>query len=79
MRDREGHLELLTNANFPFLFIIGKQDPNQPYETLLAQASLTKISFILMLEHCGHMGFVEDFNRTYWAIESFAKLCYAGV
>jgi pimeloyl-ACP methyl ester carboxylesterase len=75
MRDREGHLEMLNTALFPFLFIIGKQDPSVPYETSLAQATLTKVSLILMLENCGHMGFIEEFNKTLVAIKSFATLC----
>ena len=75
MRDREGHLEMLNTASFPFLFVIGKQDPSVPYETSLAQATLTKVSLILMIENCGHMGFIEDFNKTLVAINSFATLC----
>ncbi len=75
MRDREGHLEMLNTAQFPFLFIIGKQDPSIPYETSLAQATLSSVSLILMLENCGHMGFIEDFNKTFLAVNSFAKLC----
>lgn len=75
MRDREGHLEMLNAATFPFLFIIGKQDPSVPFETSLAQATLADVSLILMLENCGHMGFIEEFDKTFLAVNSFAKLC----
>lgn len=59
MRDREGALDLLLNANFPFLFILGKNDSKMPYDKAMAQAMLARHSELLVLSDVGHMGFLE--------------------
>ncbi len=74
MRDRPARLDVLVNATVPVLFILGKQDSRIPFQSTLAQASLPAISQILVLDHVGHMGFIEAKETTLKAIEGFAGM-----
>lgn len=76
MAERQGYIELLTSSDFPFLFIAGKQDARVDFQSVMAQASLTKRALILTLGNCGHMGYLEAPGETYLALENFVKMCY---
>jgi pimeloyl-ACP methyl ester carboxylesterase len=71
MKERQGSIELLAMTNIPVGFIIGKQDSRIPFEAVLAQAALPKNSHILILDECGHMGYLEKTEETLRFIRYF--------
>ncbi len=76
MKERPSRELVLKNANFPVLFIIGKQDAILAWENLLLLAQLPKKSFQLVLEHAGHMGFYEAPEETFKALRKFSSACF---
>lgn len=72
MRDRRGGLIYLMTTEKPVLFIIGKQDSRIPYNQILAQAIIPTHSETLMMDHVGHMGYIEAPEKTFQAIRHFA-------
>jgi pimeloyl-ACP methyl ester carboxylesterase len=76
MKEREDQRELLKSAQFPVLFIIGKQDKRIPAEVIMPQLSLPAHAETLILSQVGHMGFVEASTQTLEMIRSFCKRIY---
>lgn len=76
MRSRQSSVGLLTAADFPVLFIAGKQDSRIPLDKTLAQMILPPHSESLILDNTGHMGFVEHPQKTLSALIGFTKRCY---
>lgn len=74
MAERQGQIEMLVNANFPFLFIIGKKDKRADLNSVIAQAIMVKKASVLILENCGHMGYLEAPGETFAAIVGFIEL-----
>ena len=72
MKLRTDKLSVLANANYPVMFIAGKQDSRIPLESIIDQASLPKHSEIIILGDVGHMGFIEARGKTDKIIQSFA-------
>jgi pimeloyl-ACP methyl ester carboxylesterase len=75
MAERSGSIELLAETNLPVLFIIGKQDSRIDFNQVYAQTILPKRSFVLLLENCGHMGYLEAPEDSLAAIEGFLLAC----
>ena len=75
MRHRTGKLKLLANIDVPIAFIIGKQDPRIPLDSMYSQIGLPKHAEILILEKVAHMGYLEDYNTTLSFIDSFVSRC----
>lgn len=73
MRDREGALDLLLNAEFPFLFILGKKDSKIPHDKAIAQAMLAKHAELLVLSDVGHMGFLEAPKVVFPVLKHFCE------
>lgn len=76
MRLRPDRTHVLTDTNLPVLFIIGKQDPRTPLDTLLHQATLPKHAEVLTLSPCGHMSHLEQPQASGDFIQSFTQHCY---
>jgi pimeloyl-ACP methyl ester carboxylesterase len=74
MKDRHGSIELLARINIPVAFILGKQDSRISFESVLAQTALPKKSHVLILDECGHMGYLEKRDETLAFIRYFASL-----
>lgn len=75
MRDREGSLDILMNASFPFLFIVGKDDSRMPYQKILAQSMMPLHSETLTLANVGHMGIIEAPDKIFPVIRNFCERC----
>lgn len=69
MMERKNMLHILENADYPVLFIAGKQDTRIPFEKITDQIILPKVSYSLLLHNAAHMGYLEDHNRTLSAIK----------
>lgn len=72
MKIRPDRQHVLLNAKVPVLFIIGKNDKRIPMEAVIPQTLLPEHSEALMLDHVGHMGFIEASGKTFAAIKGFA-------
>ena len=76
MRDRKDRQQVLKNASFPVLFIIGKNDALIPVESILPQTLLPRHAEALLLEKAGHMGFFEAKEETLSVLEGFTGRCF---
>lgn len=71
MKNRPRRDWLLNLATFPMLFIIGKKDSAIDYESVLKQTLQVKYKEVKLLEHVGHMGFIEAQAETFSIIKKF--------
>ena len=76
MKIRKNYLDILRNSSIPFLAILGKQDFRIPYEKMLPYFSLPDKAFISIIEHVGHMGFIEAKEDTLQTVKYFAENCF---
>ena len=73
MRDRIDRTEILRTINRPVLFICGKQDNFIPFPVSKQQFTLSSHIIPLILEHSGHMGFIEEEKTVVKAIVDIIK------
>lgn len=76
MRNRKERIEILKQANFSILFLIGKDDAAVPLEASIAQCYLAKNSIVHILAQVGHMGMIEapkEFAKTMIAFINYCK------
>ncbi|WP_162427796.1 alpha/beta fold hydrolase [Pontibacter pudoricolor] len=73
MRDRPDRTEVLKKANYPVLFIFGKEDGAVPMDKALEQCHLPDNSMVYFLGQTGHMGMFERTYETRKAIEKFTE------
>jgi pimeloyl-ACP methyl ester carboxylesterase len=79
MRDRPDRTEVLRNATFPVLFIVGKEDAAVPLAAALEQVALPPVSTAMFLERVGHLGFFERPEATRQAVLNFVGGIFAGI
>lgn len=75
MRDRQSHLQTLSELKNPVLFILGKNDSRMPFARLMAQLALPQQAELLLLSSVAHMGFVEAKETTSKAVLHFMLRC----
>ncbi len=75
MKVRADHRDLLRQAPFPVLFIVGKQDVRIPVDGILPQVALPRHSYSLILDDVGHMGWAEAPEVTLRVVKMFAEAC----
>ncbi len=63
MMNRSDSTETLRKSNVPVLFIIGSEDKAAPLVDLLQQVHLPQVSFMHIIEDCGHMSMWEKADR----------------
>jgi len=73
MRDRKDRQHVLEGAEYPVLFIIGKDDPLIPPDRMLPLILKPGHAEALLLSGVGHMGFYEAREKTLFAIEKFME------
>jgi pimeloyl-ACP methyl ester carboxylesterase len=59
MMNREEKTQVLTEARWPVLFIMGEEDKAAPLQDVLKQAHLPAVSDVHILEYTAHMGMLE--------------------
>lgn len=72
MRDRPDRTQVLRNARFPVLFIVGKEDVAVSVESILPQLALPAQSHALLMSNVGHLGYFEEPEVTCRAVVDFA-------
>jgi pimeloyl-ACP methyl ester carboxylesterase len=73
MKNRPDRQHVLMNAKVPVLFIVGKNDSRIPMDVVIPQTLLPEHSEVLLLDHVGHMGFIEASGKTCAAVQGFAE------
>jgi pimeloyl-ACP methyl ester carboxylesterase len=76
MKDRPKREIILSYADCPIQFIIGKHDNVLPYQTLLDQTKLCKHPHTLLLENSGHMGFLEQPDTCLKHLKKFLRVSF---
>lgn len=75
MKDRSMRLDVLAFSNVPILYILGKHDSRIPLDKGLAQAATAPFSQINVLGKSGHMGWIEEADKSIAAILGFEMIC----
>lgn len=75
MKERTMRLDVVAFSEIPVLFILGKQDSRIALDHALAQASTARLAQISILGNSGHMGWLEDCNKTIAAMKGFMIFC----
>ncbi|KIC93231.1 alpha/beta fold hydrolase [Flavihumibacter solisilvae] len=68
--DRTG---ILKNASIPVQFIVGKEDQAVPFSDSMQQIHLPDLSYIHILETSGHMGMIEEPDKTNTSLLEFLR------
>lgn len=76
MLQRPDRSRLLEDSSCPVLFIIGKQDGTIPFEQSLQQSHLPDTAYIHVLEHSGHLGMLEETDKSNEALKKFLQDVY---
>lgn len=71
MMIRPDRCAVLKRFEKPVLFVSGEADTLIPTQDLLAQASLTKNGYFYELQHSGHMGMLEEPEKTNQILTSY--------
>lgn len=76
MRDRPSYIQVLKDAPYPIMMVIGKYDNILPEKVLLEQYQLIPNKYLLYLEHEGHFSQLENPNAVGKALRKFARVCF---
>lgn len=71
---RPDRTHVLKTIRKPVLFILGKEDKAIPYGKSLEQCQYPAMSSVHILENVGHMGMLEEPEKTLQIVEEFANL-----
>ena len=74
MLERTPRMEVLQNATFPVLFILGKMDKAVPYHQAREQVYLPSISVLGILKNSAHMGMQEEPDKLRETVSRFLEL-----
>ena len=73
MISRTDGSNILARTSLPFLWILGRKDNYIPYEVIIKKIELPKHGKLITLENSGHMGFIEEKQRSMEAILEFVN------
>lgn len=68
---RPDRTKIISQTKLPVLFIIGGHDKAVPFEDSLKQSSLPATSYISILKNSGHMGMLEEAEKSNQALQNF--------
>jgi pimeloyl-ACP methyl ester carboxylesterase len=72
---RPDRTHLLVQSEVPVLFVLGRHDTAAPFDDVLKQSHLPRLSYIHILENSGHMGMLEEPEESNKALLSYMELC----
>lgn len=75
MMHREDTTSVLQKAKVPVLFVMGRKDTLIPVEVTMNQVEMCDISQMEILEQSGHMGMLEEPEKSANIIDSFIAFC----
>ncbi|MEO5999120.1 MAG: alpha/beta hydrolase [Chitinophagaceae bacterium] len=71
MMERPDRRELLKQIDKPVLFVIGEHDSAIPFKDSMEQCHLPALSYIHILKNSGHMGMLEEVEKSNNILERF--------
>jgi hypothetical protein len=71
MINRPSHELLIQNINKPVMFVGGSHDKLIPIEQTVKESCLSECSFITILKNSGHMGMIEEKQKTNETLKQF--------
>lgn len=72
MKDRKDRSNVIKNASFPLLFIAGADDFLIPLERIQEMCRIQPDASVVVIENCGHVGFIEQKEECLEALRTFA-------
>lgn len=76
MMIRPDRTEVLKTYKKPVLFIAGKHDNAVPFEQTMQQVHLPQLSYIHILENAGHMGMIEEPQKSIDYLQEFITAAF---
>ena len=73
MMQRPDRTQLVKNTGKPFLLMAGKKDNFIDYYNVIPKIELPEKGELVTLEHSGHMGFIEEKERSLNAVNDFMR------
>ena len=71
MMDRPDRTNVLKQNKIPVLFVLGRNDAAIPFNDVLRLASMPDIAYIHILEQSGHMGMIEEPEKSSVFLNNF--------
>ncbi|HEV7329965.1 MAG TPA: alpha/beta hydrolase [Flavisolibacter sp.] len=71
MINRPDRTAVLEESKVPVLFVMGRHDAAAPLQDVLKQCHLPRLSYIHILDNSGHMGMIEEKNKTAELLSTF--------
>ncbi len=75
MMDRPDRMKVLHESSVPVLFVVGEKDQTIPADAMLKQASETPYAMIELLRESGHLGMLEEPEKSLATIQRFMEHC----
>ena len=75
MKIRFDRQKELMNSEIPVMVILGKKDNYIPYDIIKERIMLSGKGEIFILDNSGHMGFIEEQEKSLLAVSSFINKC----
>lgn len=75
MIQRKSREDIMAETNVPLLYILGTMDNYIPYKTIIENITMPESGTIYTLDKSGHMGFLEETDRSVEAISDFISKC----
>ena len=73
MMNRPSRLKVMEEGKVPCLWILGKMDNYISCDEILSKVNLPANARVVVLEKSGHMGFIEEENRSVQVMTDFIK------
>ncbi|MGB8489695.1 MAG: alpha/beta hydrolase [Bacteroidales bacterium] len=71
MMSRPSRVGVMEEGKIPLLWILGKLDIHIPYDTIQSRVRLPSNARVVVLENSGHMGFIEEEDRSVQILSEF--------
>jgi len=75
MKLRPDRYEIIKKSNIPFMLILGKKDNHIPFENMISRIEVNQMGELNVLENSGHIGFIEEPEKSADMIKSFVQKC----
>lgn len=76
MIERPSRLSFMEEGKVPFLWILGSMDSYIPCDLIQAKVKLPSNARVVVLANSGHMGFIEEEERSLEVIKEFVNSVY---
>jgi len=74
MMQRPSRVDVMEEGRVPCLWILGYMDSYIPYDVIQTKVILPVNARVVLLRKSGHLGFVEEEDKSVEAIRNFVKV-----